>query len=154
MPDPQSALPNCSVAQRKSRSERQTLALALVLVFPWGGQISTQQRPAYDPSLQNPRNTLGRSETDSDEIELMREEKRLRLLNAERQKSMVADTDKLLKLVRDFNAEVAKEDSSTLTPNELRQLGEIERLAHNVKDKMSTSVRGVPVYLQPSPVFR
>ncbi len=75
------------------------------------------------------------------------EEKRLRALNAERQKSMVSDTNKLLKLADELNAEISSTNSESLTRAQLHKLGEIEKLAHGVKDKMSTSVR--PMYQQP-----
>ena len=77
------------------------------------------------------------------------DEKILRTLNADRQKSLVSDTDKLLRLVNELNAEIARTGPSSLTDAELRRLAEIEKLAHNVKDKMSTSVRGTPAFRPP-----
>ncbi len=68
-------------------------------------------------------------------------EKRIQLLNAEQHKSMVADTDKLVKLVADLNAQVNSSKASSLTPEQLRTVAEIEKLAHNVRDKMRMSVR-------------
>ncbi len=77
------------------------------------------------------------------------EAKRLRALNAERQKSLVADTEKLLRLVHELNEEIAANPADSLTPVQLRQVAEIEKLAHNVKEKMSTSVVSTPVFQQP-----
>jgi hypothetical protein len=79
-------------------------------------------------------------------------EKRLRALNAERQKSLVSDTGKLLKLMQELNSEVAAGNADELTPAQLRKVAEIEKLAHSVKDKMSTSVRGVAAYPMPGPL--
>jgi hypothetical protein len=76
------------------------------------------------------------------------EARRIRLLNAERQKSMVADTVKLLKLANELNAEMAKEDTPAPTPVELRKIANIEKLAHNVKEKMEITVVGTPPYRQ------
>lgn len=76
--------------------------------------------------------------------------KRLRALNAERQKSLVADTEKLLRVVNELNQEIVANPADSLTPVQLRQVAEIEKLAHNVKEKMSTSVVPTPVYRQPS----
>ncbi len=76
-------------------------------------------------------------------------EKLLRALNADRQKSMVSDTNKLLRLVNELNAEIARTNSGSLTSSELHKVAEIEKLAHNVKDKMSTSVRGTPAFSPP-----
>jgi hypothetical protein len=72
------------------------------------------------------------------------QEKRLRALNAERQKSLVADTNKLLKLARELADEVDHTNPDTFTPAQLRKVADIEKLAHSIKDKMSTSVRGTP----------
>jgi hypothetical protein len=80
------------------------------------------------------------------------DEKRLRLLNADRQKSMVADTNRLLKLAQELDAEVGSANSDALNPAQLRKVAEIEKLAHNIREKMSTSVRGIPSF-GPSIVF-
>ncbi len=77
------------------------------------------------------------------------DEKLLRALNAARQKSLVSDTNKLLWLVNELNAEIARADTGSLTPDQLRRVTEIEKLAHNVKEKMSLSVRGMPAFQVP-----
>lgn len=77
-------------------------------------------------------------------------ERQLRFMNAARQKELVSDTNKLLKLVMEYDSEIGRENPTVLTASQLRKLAEIERLARSVKDKMSTSVRGVPGFLQPS----
>jgi hypothetical protein len=80
-------------------------------------------------------------------------ERLLRALNADRQKSLVSDTNKLLRLVNELNAEIARTNPNALTEAQLRKVAEIEKLAHNVKDKMSTSVRGTPAFQPPfSPI--
>jgi hypothetical protein len=76
-------------------------------------------------------------------------ERLLRALNADRQKSLVSDTNKLLRLVNELNAEIARANTDHLTPDQLRRVSEIEKLAHNVKEKMSTSVRGTPAFRVP-----
>lgn len=80
------------------------------------------------------------------------QERRLRELNAAQHKSMVADTDKLLKLVTELNAEINNSNASSLTAEQLRKVAEIEKLAHNVRDKMRTSVRGAGDYMDNSPL--
>jgi hypothetical protein len=74
------------------------------------------------------------------------EQKRLRAINAERQRLMAADTEKLLKLVRALNDEVEKNHPDSLTPSQLRAVAEIEKLAHSVKEKMSYSYMGGPEF--------
>jgi hypothetical protein len=80
----------------------------------------------------------------------IQDEKRLRALNAERQKSMVSDTNKLLMLVDELNAEIARSNPDSLTPAQMRKVAEIEKLAHSVRNKMSTTVQGAPPDRQPS----
>ena len=79
-------------------------------------------------------------------------EKRLRALNAERQKSMVADTNKLLRLAHELQGEIDSTNPDALTPTQLRKVADIEKLAHSIKEKMSTSVRGTPEVRIPFPV--
>lgn len=74
------------------------------------------------------------------------DEKRLRMLNAERQKSIISETNKLLKLAQELNRETAGGDAAPPAGDELRKLAEIEKLAHNVKEKMSYTIGG------PSPI--
>jgi hypothetical protein len=63
--------------------------------------------------------------------------RRIRSLNTERHKSMVSDADKLVKLARQLDAEIASNPSDDLTPEEVHQVAEIEKLARNVKAKMA-----------------
>ena len=79
-------------------------------------------------------------------------ERRMRQLNAVQHKSMVADTEKLLKLVTELNAEINSTNSNSLTPAQVRKVMEIEKLAHSVKDKMRTSLRGAPDFRDNSPL--
>jgi len=87
---------------------------------------------------------------DTDPVE---EERRLRLLNAERQKSLVSDTNRLLKLARELDAEVNHANPGLLDQAQLTKVAEIEKLAHKVKEKMSTSVRATTDF-QPFPSFQ
>lgn len=60
--------------------------------------------------------------------------------NAERKKQIAEDTVKLLKLAIDLKAEVDKTTKDTLSLNVIRKADEIEKLAHNVKEKMKLTV--------------
>jgi hypothetical protein len=62
--------------------------------------------------------------------------------NAERKKQITEDTANLLKLASDLMAEVDKTDKDALSLNVIRKADEIERLAHNVKEKMKLTVGG------------
>jgi hypothetical protein len=68
-------------------------------------------------------------------------EKRLRMLNAAQHDAMVADTERLVKLVTDLNAQISNSHASALTAEQLRMVAEIEKLAHSVRDKMRMTVR-------------
>ena len=67
--------------------------------------------------------------------------RRIRELNNERQKALVSDANDLLKLTMQLNAEVAKDGSSSLTPEQVRMLVKIEKLAKSVREKMSNPVQ-------------
>ncbi len=56
--------------------------------------------------------------------------------NDERQRRIVSDTQRLLTLATQLKAEVASSGTQTPTPEMLRQMDDIEKLAKSVKDKM------------------
>lgn len=70
------------------------------------------------------------------------QQRRIQQLNAERQKEIVSDTDKLVRLIADLNTDVANNHSTSLNPDQLRMLAKIEKLAKSVKDKMVNPVQG------------
>ena len=78
--------------------------------------------------------------------------KRINALNAQRQKALVADTQRLVKLASELNAEINSSHQAQLTPDQLRTIAEIEKLAHSVKQKMSTPVAPPPTGGRLSPV--
>ncbi len=75
----------------------------------------------------------------------------MRALNADRQKSLVSDTEKLLKLAKQLNSEIETSNQNELTQVQLREIADIEKLARNVKEKMSTSFVGGPSF-EPIPL--
>jgi hypothetical protein len=60
--------------------------------------------------------------------------------NAERKKQIADDSTKLLSMAMALKAEVDKTTKDTLSLNVIRKADEIEKLAHNVKEKMKLSV--------------
>jgi hypothetical protein len=60
--------------------------------------------------------------------------------NAERKRQINADSAKLLKLATDLKAEVDKTDKDTLSLGVIHKADEIEKLAHDVKEKMKLTV--------------
>jgi uncharacterized membrane protein YdfJ with MMPL/SSD domain len=62
--------------------------------------------------------------------------------NAERKKQIAEDSAKLLKLATELKTEVDKTTKDTLSLGVIRKADEIEKLAHNVKEKMKLTVGG------------
>jgi len=115
--------------------------LWLVMALP----AAAQNGVPYQPSQASPQFKLPsyNSTAEFDRPDQLQEQQRLRALNAARQKSLVSDTNKLLKLVNELNEEIARSSADTLTTAQLRKVAEIEKLARNVKDKMSTPAMGL-----------
>lgn len=63
--------------------------------------------------------------------------KRVRALNADRQKMLVSDSEKLVKLARRLDAEVASNPANEWTPEERREAAEMAKLAHDIKVRMA-----------------
>ena len=68
------------------------------------------------------------------------EARRMQALNFARQKALVSDANKLLKLTTELNEEIAHSNADTLTSAQIRKLAQIEKLAHSVSEKMSATV--------------
>lgn len=122
--------------------------VCLVLILPFSGLA--QNGPSGGPPLPSqvsPRQQSPIGETSETDPEYS--QKRLRAMNADRHKSLVADTDQLLKLARQLDAEIATNISNDLTPEELRKVAAIEKLAHSVRQKMALSYTGGPRFNNP-----
>jgi hypothetical protein len=120
------------------------LVWAALLPLPGGAQNGPPTKSPLQQQLQGSQG-IGMMDQSGYEDEA-RHERQLRALNADRQKALVSDTVKLLKLANELNAEVSGRNPDSLSPDQLRKLEQIEKLAHSVKEKMSTSVRGLPPF--------
>jgi hypothetical protein len=78
------------------------------------------------------------STNDSTEAEI----RMRRLAYQAEEKRMVKETNQLLELAKKLNAEVASQRGAVLTPVELREVAEIQKLAHSVRTKMTSPVAG------------
>ena len=76
----------------------------------------------------------------SDGTPLSMDQKRIAVLNRMRQRAIVSDTDRLLLLAKELNADSA----SMAAAERVRKAGEIEKLAKSVKEKMSYAVGDNP----------
>lgn len=59
--------------------------------------------------------------------------------NEERQAELERDTERLLKLATELKEQVSKSDENKLSLEVIKKAEEIERLAHNVREKMKGS---------------
>jgi hypothetical protein len=64
------------------------------------------------------------------------EEQQARARSTERQKKLVADTDKLLSLATELKTDVDKTNQNILSMDVIKKADEIEKLAHSVKERM------------------
>lgn len=106
---------------------------------PDGTATSVGGRSSNDPFRQGQQGPLG----DNNGLAA----KQFSALNAERQKALVSDTQKLVRLAQELKDEIGASKSGSLTPEQLRKIANIEKLAHNVKQKMSLT-------LGPGPTLR
>jgi nitric oxide reductase activation protein len=79
---------------------------------------------------------MGTNPGDTDPMESHRAEQQEKLRNNDRQKRLVADTEKLLALATDLKAQVDKSTKDTLSVDVIKKADEIEKLAHSVKERM------------------
>jgi hypothetical protein len=88
-----------------------------------------QQQPPLSPGISEPDGPLG--------TQLERDQAKMR--NTDRQKQLVADTERLLNLANELKADVDKSNKDTLSLDVIKKADEIEKLAHTVKEKMKGS---------------
>jgi hypothetical protein len=135
-----SPLTECHQTAR-SFGSRRGLALVMFLVLPVAAQ-SPGMGPGYPGSQSGHIGQKQQQDSDSG-LDVRIETKRIATLNLLRQKSMVSDAQRILRLAQELNDD-ANASTSALTPAERqRKAAEIEHLAKEVKEKM-TYVVGVP----------
>jgi hypothetical protein len=111
--------------------------LVLAGAAPAWAQINPD-KSIHDPVL----TTLPDANTQMQMRDQQTKEQNYAAANAERKKQIADDSTKLLKLATDLKAEIDKTNKDTLSLNVIRKADEIERLAHNVKEKMKLTVGG------------
>jgi len=67
------------------------------------------------------------------------EQEQAKLRNQDRQKKLVADTERLVALANELKSQVDKSNKDTLSLDVVRKADEIEKLARSVKEKMKGS---------------
>jgi hypothetical protein len=79
---------------------------------------------------------FGETPNPNDPMQRQRLEKMEKARNADRQKQLQRDTDKLLTLAKELKDEVDKSNKDTLSVDVVKKAAEIEKLAKSVKDRM------------------
>jgi hypothetical protein len=120
------------------------VAMVGLLGVGLAGNIGRSQKgqnppqPAQNPGQAAP-DPFGQQGDPKSKIELPpfanNEDKQAKMRDAERQKRLVADTDRLLELVTQLHADVAKTDRHILSVDVGKRADEIEKLAHSVKER-------------------
>jgi hypothetical protein len=64
------------------------------------------------------------------------QEQQARSRNSDRQRRLVEDTDKLLALATQLKQDVDKTNKDVMSVDVIKKADEIEKLAHNVKERM------------------
>ena len=71
-----------------------------------------------------------------DTAESRRSQELAKMRNEDRQKKLVADTERLLELATDLKTLVDQSAANSLSEDEMKKVEEIEKLAHSVKERM------------------
>jgi hypothetical protein len=136
---------------RRNRSSARTVCKALWLVPLLGFCATAAVAPAVQsPSVGQPSSHQQNSFPDYGDSNPIDPAKQMRRLNDDRHKTIVSDTNKLLKLTRELDAEIAANNSDALTTKELHKLAAIEKLAHSVRQKMVLSFGVGPQFHEPT----
>jgi hypothetical protein len=94
------------------------------------------QRPQpVDPTVRG-INDRDRDRMNTDPLSGRMEQQQAISRNNDRQKKLVSDTEKLLGLATELKQQVDKTDKNTLSVDVIKKAEEIEKLAHNVKERM------------------
>jgi hypothetical protein len=121
------------------------MAIVGVLGAGLAGSAGLTQKPGLPPApIQNPGQAapdpFGQQPGDpNSKINLppfaSQEEKQAKMREEDRQRRLVADTDKLLVLATQLHEDVAKTDRHILSIDVVKRADEIEKLAHSVKER-------------------
>lgn len=107
--------------------------------------VSAQQGPALNPDkpyLMPDANRLPDANAQMKMKDKEAKQQSFDAANTERKKQLSDDSTKLLTLAMALKAEVDKTNKDMLSLNVIRKADEIEKLAHDVKEKMKLTVGG------------
>ncbi len=123
------------------------MVLLLMMMSAWTSAPAGQESA---PSVPSRTNRIPSSVFDTAaDVDPSFTQRRMRALNQERQKVIVSDTEKLLRLAQELSAEAQAGGGEPTTAQSVR-VAEIEKLAHRVKQKMIESMADPPMPGRPS----
>lgn len=110
--------------------------VAMIVLLCAGSVVGRpqQQNVPLNPRQSTAPNSLPDSAADANMRAI--EERQVHARNDERQKRLVADTDKLLALATQLHDDVGKTNKNILSLDVVKRSEEIEKLAHNIKERM------------------
>src|SRR6266568_4318884 len=124
---------------RRMRWGRACASLAFIAAFACIAQDKGTSDGAFRPekaNLQSPVNAIPDANAQMESREKQGKQRNFEAANAERKKQIADDSTKLLTMAMALKAEVDKTTKDTLSLTVIRRAEEIEKLAHNVKEKM------------------
>lgn len=127
---------------RAGRALSAGLGLALLVLLACVPAGRSQEYPPR-PIMTRP-DSVSTDPAAADDYDPISTERRMNALNIQRQKAIVSDTNKLLKLARELHEEIAAKNTGAYTSDQLHMIAEIEKLARSVKEKMSDGVEQIP----------
>ncbi|MDE3187698.1 MAG: hypothetical protein KGM96_09275 [Acidobacteriota bacterium] len=110
-----------------------------------GAAQQSPQPPSPNPDKPYLRPEANRLPDVNDQMEMREQQMKQQsyeAANAARQKQLADDSAKLLALAVALKAEVDKTNKDTLSLSVIRKADAIEKLAHNVKEKMKLTIGG------------
>ena len=107
--------------QQQGTGQRGNRTPPVTAPYPTGAPLSTLDTPL---------------ETGPDPATVLQEHRRQLAMMSDRQKRIVEDTAKLLKLAGELKDDVDKTSKDTMSLDVIRKAEEIEKLAHDVKNRM------------------
>jgi hypothetical protein len=146
---PQPLTPNRSPGLTASRPDLASLIAAAFLVIvatvavpqAFAQNVSDPGTPAPHTSILLP--AVNRPPDANARMEMRDQQTRKKnfdAANAERKRQITEDSALLLKLANDLKGELEKTPEDALSVSELRKIEDIERLAHNVQQKMKLTI--------------
>jgi hypothetical protein len=120
--------------------------LAVLAAFPFAAGVSHAQQVSGSRDVLNwpPMNPLANPTADANrylEDSMKRQDNRklFEKLNIQRQQDMASETAKLLALANQLKAEADRDSTNALSVISVREAEQIEKLAHDVREKMSAT---------------